>query len=62
MVPFVIIIIIIIVITHNEHHMKRRCNRLHCLASIFLPAALCLWAKKYYLKKIIIRQKFILRT
>ena len=29
---------------HNEHHMKRRCNHLHCLASIFLPAALCLWA------------------
>ena len=29
---------------HNEHHMKRRRNRLHCLASIFLPAALCFWA------------------
>ena len=27
---------------HNEHHMKRRCNRLRGLASIFLPAALCL--------------------
>ena len=39
---------------HNEHHTKRRCNRLHCLALVFLPAALCLWAKKiiiiiYYL-------------
>ena len=30
---------------HNEDHMKRRRNRLHCLDSIFLPAALCLWAK-----------------
>ena len=30
----------------NSMHMKRRRNRLHCLASIFLPAALCLWALK----------------
>ena len=35
-----------LLLEHNEHYMKRHRNRLHCLASIFLPAALCLWALK----------------
>lgn len=29
---------------HYDHRMKCRCSHLLCLASIFLPAALCLWA------------------
>ena len=28
----------------NENHTKLRHTRLHCLASIFLPMTLCLWA------------------